>query len=213
VSGIASTVAEKILEFPPGVALALVALLPALEASAFVGFVIPGEIGVLLGGVLANQHKVSLTAVFILAIAGAIIGDSIGYEVGKRYGNRLLAALPDWIVDDEQQEKAQNIMRKYGGRAVFVGRFTVAARVMVPGLAGLAHIPYRKFLFYNALGGALWASAFVVLGYAVGSQYPRVEHYATVVGLVLIGLIVAYVIYRVLHYRRLHPKPESEPSS
>lgn len=212
-SGIASTVAEKILEFPPGVALALVFALPALEASAFVGFVIPGEIGVLLGGVLANQHKVSLTAVFILAIAGAIIGDSIGYEVGKRYGNRLLAALPEWIVDDEQQEKAQDIMRKYGGRAVFIGRFTVAARVMVPGLAGLAHIPYRKFLFYNALGGALWASAFVVLGYAVGSQYPRVEHYATVVGLVLIGLIVAYVIYRVLHYRQLHSKPESEPSS
>src|SRR2546423_1503169 len=71
-------------------ALAVVFLLPALESSAFVGFVFPGEIGVLLGGVLASQHKVGLGAVFVAGVAGAIVGDSIGYEVGQRWGRRLL---------------------------------------------------------------------------------------------------------------------------
>ncbi len=67
--------------------------LPALEASAFVGFIAPGEIGVILGGVLANQHKLSLWAVLVAGITGAVIGDSVGYEVGKRYGERILTKI------------------------------------------------------------------------------------------------------------------------
>lgn len=201
-----SGIAESILNLPPGVALALVGLLPALEASAFVGFIIPGETGILLGGVLANQGKVSFAAVLVIGIAGAIIGDSIGFEIGKRYGNRLLHALPDWIVDDEKQVKAQDLIRRYGGRSVFIGRFTVAARVMVPGLAGLSHMPYRKFVTYNVAGGVLWATLFALLGYAVGSQYPKVEHNATLVGLALVALVVLYICYRLLRSRRANAR-------
>ena len=195
-------IAESILNLPPGVALALVGLLPALEASAFVGFVIPGETGILLGGVLANQGKVSFTAVIILGIAGAIIGDSIGFEVGKKWGNRLLAWLPDWLVDDEKQTRAQDLIRRYGGRSVFIGRFTTVARVMVPGLAGLSHMHYRKFLAYNVAGGTLWAAGYACLGYAVGSQYPKVEKNATLVGVAIVVLVVVYIAFRVLRSRR-----------
>ncbi len=195
-----SGIAEAVLRLPPWVALALVFALPLLEASAFVGFVVPGEIGVLLGGVLANQHRVSLAAVLALGISGAIIGDSIGYEVGRRFGERVLAKVPDRLLDEQRLRRAEESVRRLGGKAVFVGRFTTAARVLVPGLAGLARIPYARFLAFNVAGGALWATLFVLLGYAVGSQYPLVERNATVVGLAL--LVVAAGVLLVRRHRR-----------
>ena len=194
--------AERILTVPPAVALLLVFALPALEASAFVGFVIPGEIGVLLGGVLANQHKLPLWAVLIAGISGAIIGDSIGYEVGKRFGDKLLRKIPNRILKQEHLDRAEESVRHNGGKAVFVGRFTAALRVLVPGFSGMSHIPYGKFLAWNAAGGALWAGAFVILGYVVGSQYQRVAHNATLFGLGLLVLVVVVIVAKKLHSRQ-----------
>src|SRR3954452_25070637 len=101
-------VLEGVLRLPPALVLALVFLLPALEASAFVGVVLPGEIGVVLGGVLANQGKLPLAAVLAAGIAGAIIGDSVGYGVGKRYGERVLRKIPDRLLSDEKLEHAED---------------------------------------------------------------------------------------------------------
>jgi membrane-associated protein len=192
-------VLEGILRLPPLIALALVFLLPALEASAFVGVLLPGEIGVILGGVLANQHKLPLAAVLVAGIAGAIIGDSIGYWVGKRYGERLLAKIPNRILKPEHLERAEQSVRKFGGRAVFVGRFTAALRALVPGMAGMSRIHYGRFLAWNALGGAVWATAFVILGYLAGSQYTTIEHYANYIGL---GLLAAIGVFLLVRHRK-----------
>jgi len=146
---------------------------------------------VLLGGVLANQHRVSLTGVLIAGISGAIIGDSVGYEVGRRYGDTMLRKLPNRIVDDAKVDKAEDLVRRLGGKAVFVGRFTTAARVLVPGLAGTARIPYGRFLFFNAAGGAIWAAGFILLGYVFGSQYQRVEKNANLFGLAVLVVVLA----------------------
>ena len=193
--------AERLLLLPPSLALLLVFALPALEASAFVGFVVPGEIGVLLGGVLANQHKVPLWAVLIAAIAGAIIGDSIGYSVGKRYGETLLRKLPNKILKEEHLQRAEDSIRRNGGKAVFLGRFTAALRVLIPGLSGMSGVRYRTFLAWNVAGGAIWATAFVLLGYAAGSQYQRVAHNASLFGLGLLAVIVVVIGVKVLRSR------------
>jgi undecaprenyl-diphosphatase len=187
---------EGILHLPPWIALALVFLLPALEASAFVGILLPGEIGIILGGVLANQHKLPLAAVLVAGIAGAVIGDSIGYWVGKRYGERLLAKIPNRILKPEHLQRAEESVRKFGGKAVFIGRFTAALRAIVPGMAGMSHINYGRFLAWNALGGAVWATAFVILGYLAGSQYTTIEHYANYIGLALLAAIAIFLIVR-----------------
>jgi membrane-associated protein len=187
---------EGILRLPPALALALVFLLPAVEASIFVGVVVPGVIGVILGGVLANQHKLPFAAVLIAGVAGAIIGDSIGYLVGDKYGERLLTKLPDRLVKRENIQKSEETIRRLGGKAVFVGRFTAALRALIPGLAGMGRLPYRKFLAWNALGGALWASGFVILGYLAGSQYKRIEQYANYVGIALLLVIIAFFVVR-----------------
>jgi membrane-associated protein len=198
-------VLDAILRLPPLLALALVFLLPALEASVFVGVVLPGEVGVILGGVLANQHKLALVAVLIAAVAGAIIGDSVGYWVGKRYGESMLSKIPNRILKPDHVERAQETIRHFGGRAVFFGRFTAALRALVPGMAGMSRVRYGRFLAWNAFGGALWASAFVVLGYLAGSQYRRIEHYANYIGLALLVGIVAFLYLR---HRRQRPAEE-----
>ncbi len=202
---------EGILRLPPALALALVFLLPALEASAFVGVVIPGEIGVILGGVLANQHKLPLLAVLVAGIAGAIIGDSIGYVVGERYGERLLGRLPTRLLKPEHVRRTEETIERLGGRAVFVGRFTAALRALVPGMAGMSGMTYRTFLPWNVLGGASWAAGFVVLGYLAGSQYQRIEHAANEVGLGLLAAIVVFFVVR--HRRATHQAGRTRPTA
>jgi membrane-associated protein len=187
---------DGILHLPPPLVLALVFLFPAIEASVFVGVLVPGEIGIVLGGVLANQHKLPLAAVLIAAVAGAIIGDSIGYWVGKRYGEWILRRIPNRILDDEKIERAEGTVRRYGGRAVFVGRFTAALRALVPGTAGMSGVHYGKFLVWNVAGGSVWAVGYVLIGYLAGSQYQRIEKYANYIGLGLLVVIAAVLIVR-----------------
>ncbi len=189
------SVPDLILGLPAGVALFIVFLLPALEASAFVGFIFPGEIAVLLGGVLASQGKFALWAAIVAAVLGAIIGDSIGYEIGKRWGDRIVHAsfghLPIIRRElDKHLATAREYVRKRGPHAVFVGRFTAALRVLVPGLSGMAELPYPTFLLFNALGAVLWGTTFVLLGYFAGAAWHRVAADATRAGLVLLALVL-----------------------
>lgn len=193
---------EKILELPPAVALLVVFAVPALEASAFVGFIFPGEVACLLGGVLAFQGRVPLAAVVLAAIAGAVIGDSIGYLIGRRYGERLLLALPRAVVRPAHLDRTKEVINRLGGRAVFVGRFTAALRVLVPGMAGIAELPYRSFLVYNVAGGIVWAGGSVVLGYLAGASWRRVQHTLSTVGLGVAGAVVAVGLVVLLVRRR-----------
>ena len=181
--------AENLLRMPPLLALLLVFALPALEASAFIGFLVPAEPGVILGGVLANQHKLPVWAVLAAAVAGAVIGDSIGYEVGRRWGRRLTARIPHRVLRPERVAQAEESVRRLGGRAVFVGRFTTTLRVLVPGFAGMSRVPYREFLVWNAAGGAIWATAFVVLGYVGGQPVPARGPQRLLAGLILVAVV------------------------
>jgi membrane protein DedA with SNARE-associated domain/membrane-associated phospholipid phosphatase len=190
-----------ILSLGGAAALAIVFLVPALEASAFLGFVFPGEIAVLLGGVLAFNGRVSLLGVIVAAVLGAILGDTIGYLVGRRWGHRILRTVGRRVPFlrrriDEHLETATSYLRHRGGIAIFLGRFTAALRVMVPGLAGMAEMPYGEFFVYNAAGGVLWGTGFVLLGFFAGAAWERVAGYASRVGLgllvlILVGLVAA----------------------
>src|SRR5207237_3739625 len=127
-------------------------------------------------------------AVLAAGVAGAIVGDSVGYEVGKRWGRRLLGGRLGRFVKEHHRERAEQYLRAKGGRALFFGRFTAALRVLIPGLAGMSGMPYRTFATYNIAGGALWATGFVLVGYAAGTSWRRVEHVAKRASLVLLLL-------------------------
>jgi len=185
---------ERILHLHGALAYALIFALPALESSVFLGFVFPGEIAVILGGVLAFQGRITLAGAIAAAVTGAIIGDSVGYEVGKHYGTRLLAGPLRRFIKVEHQERATTFLRRHGGKAIFIGRFTAALRALIPGMAGIAQIPYPTFLLYNALGGAAWGSGFTLLGYLAGNGYKRVQHTAGRASALLLGLVVTILI-------------------
>lgn len=197
-----ASIADHILGLPPWLALVLVFLLPALEASVFVGLVFPGEIAVILGGVLASEGRLPFAAVLVVACAGAIIGDSIGYAVGQRYGIALIERIPRRLLPIEHVHRAAAVLNRFGGRAVVVGRFTAAARALVPGLCGIARMPYRTFLTWNVVGGVLWATGSVLLGFLAGKGYRRIEHRVSQAGYVLLGLVALAIVIAWLRHRR-----------
>lgn len=175
----------------------IVGVLALLEASAMIGLVVPGEAALLVGGFLASQHKAELPVMMLVGAVGAIVGDSIGYEIGKHLGPSLRRSRLGHWVGDERWHRAEDYLNRHGGRAVFLGRFVGVLRAMVPTIAGLSGMPYRIFLPWNAAGGLVWAPGFVLLGYAAGGSYHKVATWAgraSTVLLILVVLIVAVVM-------------------
>ncbi len=186
---VTSAIIEPVLNFSGLPAYTLVGGLAFAEAALFFGFLLPGETAVIVGGVLAYRHSVSLTVMAMVVVGAAILGDSVGYEVGKRYGGRLLASR---VLAKHQGAIAngQSFLRRSGGRAVFLGRFTAFLRAVMPGMAGASQMPYRKFLLFNALGGITWGLGFTVLGYLAGASYHKLESYAGKVSQAILIVVV-----------------------
>jgi undecaprenyl-diphosphatase len=168
----------------------VIALFAALESSAFVGLFIPGELALLLGGYIAYQGHAGLVPMMAAATAGAIVGDSIGYEIGRHLEGSIRRSRLGRKVGDERWARAEHYVALRGGRAVFFGRFVGVLRALVPALAGVSRIRYRRFLLWNALGAVIWGPSLVGLGYLAGGSYRRMEHYAGRAGLVLLLLAV-----------------------
>jgi membrane protein DedA with SNARE-associated domain/membrane-associated phospholipid phosphatase len=175
----------------------VVGVLTLLEASAFIGLLVPGEAALLVGGFLVSQGKASMGVMIAAAAAGAIIGDSVGYEIGRHVGPSLRRSRIGHWVGEARWRRAEDYLKRHGGRAVFLGRFIGVLRAMVPTIAGLSEMPYRTFLPWNAAGGIIWAPGFVFLGYIAGGSYHRVADWAgraSTVLLVLVVLVVAVVM-------------------
>ena len=128
-------VVDTLLSVPPWIALLIIAALVFGEAALFFGFVVPGETAVVYGGVLAAAGKVSVVVVLVVVWVAAVVGDSIGFEVGRVLGPRLTRA-PILRNHPDRIAGAQTYLRSKGGRAVVMGRFTAFLRAVMPGLAG-----------------------------------------------------------------------------
>ena len=192
-----SGLVDSLLGVPPAVAYLLIGALVFGEAAIFVGFVLPGETAVILGGVLASSGRLSLTWLLVLVVVAAIVGDSVGYEVGRRAGPRILQSRP-LRRHKERLDGARGFSRRRGGMAVFLGRFTAFLRAVLPALAGLSQMPYRRFLAYNAAGGLVWGIGVALLGYFAGASYKKVESALGRGSAVLLVLVVltALVVWR-----------------
>ena len=171
----------------------LVGVLALLEASAMIGLIVPGEAALLVGGFLASQQRADLRVMMVVAAVAAIVGDSVGYEIGKHLGPSLRRSrLGRWVGED-RWKRAEDYLAHHGGRAVFFGRFIGVLRAMVPTIAGLSRMPYRTFLPWNAIGGLIWAPGFVLIGYAAGGSYHKVAEWTGRASTVLFILVVLTV--------------------
>ncbi|WP_329519756.1 DedA family protein [Spirillospora sp. NBC_01491] len=188
---------------PPALIYLLIAGLVFAEAALFFGFVFPGETAIVVGGVLASQGKLSMPVLLAVAVVAAVVGDSVGYEIGRRYGPRLLETKA-MKRHESKVGKAQDLIRRRGAFAVFIGRFTALLRALMPALVGSSKLPYPKFLAYNLIGGVAWVATFTFGGYFAGAAF---EHAAKLAGRGLaIGLavlaVVALIVWSVRRHRR-----------
>jgi len=187
------------------VAYLVVAALVFGETALFFGFVLPAEIAVVLGGVLASRGRVSLPLLMLIVVAAAISGPLIGYEVGRRMGGRVIGSRFLRRVSGTV-EKGASALNSRGAIAVLVGRFTAVLRALMPALAGTARMPYRTFVLYNAVGGVIWGIGYCLLGYLAGSAYAAVERQVGAgFAIAIAALVVAALVIWAVRRRRRAP--------
>jgi membrane protein DedA with SNARE-associated domain/membrane-associated phospholipid phosphatase len=165
------------------------------------GVPLPGETLLLLGAVYAGTGKLSVWGIIVAAAVGAIVGDSIGYQIGKHGGRALLERYGKALhINAQHLERAEAFFSRYGDKTVFFGRFIAVLRTFSAFLAGVNRMPYQRFLLYNAAGGIVWAVTFGLLGAAFGSQWPLIAHWAGRAGLLIVGILIlvglAIVVWR-----------------
>lgn len=192
-ASIISFVLHEIHSLPGALVYSLVALLVFGEAALFIGFVLPGETTVLVAGVVASQGNINIGILCVLVVVAAVVGDSVGYAVGHHFGDRLLS-LRVLARHREELDAAMAGMRRRGPLYVFLGRFTAFLRAVMPGLAGISKMHYRRFLVANALGGLVWGVAFCLIGYYGGSQLTKIEKYSGWASIALAALLIAVVL-------------------
>ena len=165
------------------------------------GIPVPGETALIAFGVLASQGHYSIAEVIALATAAAIIGDNLGYWIVGRWGGRALFRHWRWLNQyaDRVLPRTERIMQRHGGKTVFFGRFITVLRFTAAWVAGLAHMEWWRFLFWNAFGGIVWATAVGLIAYYAGqSAADAITRYGLYAAAVITVVTVAGLL--LFHY-------------
>ena len=211
-----SDILDRILHLNPTMVYIVVFALVFAEAAIFFGFIFPGETAVILGGVVASGGHVNIVLLAALVVIAAITGDSVGYFVGERYGERILSIK---LLAHRRGgiDAGLVLLRKRGALAVFIGRFTAFLRAVMPGLAGLSKMHYRTFLKANAAGGLVWGVGFTMIGYLLGGAYKKAEKYAgwasTSILIIIVILAAGLFIRSKIKERKIEASFESSGES
>lgn len=186
---------SNLIEHHQSWALVLLFLLIGIESA---GVPLPGETALVASGVLASQGKLNIATVIVVASAAAIIGDNCGYWLGRKGGRRLLER---WSLVSRHTQKvlprAERIFARHGGKTVFFGRFIAILRITAAWMAGIAHMPWGRFLLFNAAGGILWATLVGLVAYFLGRAAANaIQTYglyaAGAIALVTVGLLLGF---------------------
>lgn len=174
-----------------------VTLFVMIESS---GIPFPGETMLLLASFFAaTSHQLAIPIVIACAALGATVGDNLGYLAGHTGGRALALRFGKYIfLKPEHLDYAEKFFEKHGDKTVFFGRFVAVLRAWAAFLAGVNHMPWRKFLIFNAAGGIIWAIIYGTLGFVAGrflhDNFAAVEHIARTLGWIGAGIVVAFVI-------------------
>jgi membrane protein DedA with SNARE-associated domain len=177
----------------------LVAVFVGIESS---GIPFPGETMLVTAAVYAGTGHLSIVWVIAAGATGAIVGDNLGFTVGRTGGRSLVLRYGRYVrLKPEHLERAERFFEKHGDKTVFLGRFVAVLRAWAALLAGINRMRWSKFLVYNAAGGIVWATIYGLLGYTLGHNLPLLDNIlrilgaAGVVGAVLIAAI-AYIVWK-----------------
>jgi membrane protein DedA with SNARE-associated domain len=180
-------------------------LLFAAVAIESLGIPVPGETALIAFGVLASQGHYSIAVVIAIAAAGAIVGDNLGFWLIGRHGGRALIARYAWVERRTQHAlpRTEAVVARYGGRAVFFGRFVSVLRETIAWVAGLAGMSWPRFLFWNASGGLVWATGVGLLAYFGGKALAdTVGRYGLYAAAVIVFAVAMFLVGRKANRRR-----------
>jgi membrane protein DedA with SNARE-associated domain len=175
-------------------------ILFALIALESAGVPLPGEAALIAAAVLAQRGHYSIVAVIVVAALAAIIGDNGGYWIGRKGGRALLRRTP--IIRgafERALPPSERFFARHGAKTVFFGRFIAFLRITSAWLAGISHMQWWRFLFWNALGGIIWASATALVAYKFGeAAVSTINKYGLIGGVaVVVVLVILFIAFRI----------------
>ena len=168
------------------------------ETGLFFGFFLPGDSLIFTAGIFASQGFFDIKILLISCIVAAIIGDSVGYWSGKKYGRRLFDRDSGFFFKKKRLYDAELFYEKYGKSTIIIARFVPIIRTFAPIVAGIGNMNYPLFISYNIFGGIFWVSAMLLLGYFLGSLIPNPDAYIIPVALFIILISVFPLVFKVL---------------
>jgi membrane protein DedA with SNARE-associated domain len=165
------------------------------------GIPFPSAAILLAAGVLVQQDHLGLRGAIVFGILGAIVGNQIGYWIGYQAGRPFVLKWGRHVkLTPERLEWVERLFARHGGKAVFAGRFFAVSRVLEALVAGTSRMQWGTFVFYSVLGGTVWATAIVLVGYFFGQSWGATQHWSERSPLVLVCLLLvapsAYFAYR-----------------
>jgi len=164
------------------------------ESGLLIGFFLPGDTLLFGAGLAASQGKFSLLWLIVCVVLAAIIGDNVGYSIGRRAGPRIFKKEDGILFRQEYLQKSEEFYEKHGGKTIVLARFTPIVRTFAPVVAGAGKMTRKKFMIYNIIGGTLWGGGMSFLGYMIGGKIPHLDKYIEVVifGVMAVSLLLAF---------------------
>jgi membrane-associated protein len=186
---------EKIIEVG---GIFLVAAIVFAESGLLIGFFLPGDTLLFGAGLYASQGKMSLGVLLFSVILAAVIGDNVGYSIGRRAGHRIFKKKDSLLFKQEYIEKAEKFYDSHGGKTIIFARFVPVVRTFAPVVAGVGKMPRKRFFMFNIVGGVLWGAGMTLLGYFIGSKIPHLDQYIELVMLGVVGLSALIAVAHLL---------------
>jgi membrane-associated protein len=187
----------------------LVCTIVFVETGFFVGFFLPGDSLLITAGIFAAAGVVPLRWLLAPVMACAILGDQIGYWIGRKAGPALYRREDSLLFRRSHLQRAHDVYEKYGGRAVIFARFVPIIRTFCPPVAGAALMPYSRYLMFDILGGVLWVGAMIVGGYSLGRSVPNIGQRIHYVIAVVVAASLLPVVISILRARRAAARGEA----
>jgi membrane-associated protein len=172
------------------------------ETGLLIGFFLPGDSLLVTAGFLSSQGYLNVYYMGILLSIAAIVGDSVGYAIGKATGPRLFKREDSLFFNKKHLQRAHAFYEKHGGKTIVLARFMPIIRTFAPVVAGVAKMNYRSFVFYNVFGGLLWVWSMLFTGYFLGRHVPGINEHIDLVILTVIFLSILPGIIGWLRERR-----------
>lgn len=180
----------------------LVCVIIFTETGLFVGFFLPGDSLLVTAGIFAAAGHLSLATLLTLGSVCAVVGDQVGYVIGRTTGQALYRREDSFLFKKKHLERAHDFYERYGGKTIVLARFIPIIRTFAPAVAGAASMNYRRFVSYNVFGGILWVCSMVLLGYSLGSAVPNIDRHIHLVIVVVVFLSILPAIIETLRHRR-----------